>query len=283
MLKPADSNPNFGFQDRHFTQLCDLVYTHTGIKLTEAKKELVHRRFSPRLKKLQMESFDEYLDLIKSGDKAELVEFSNAITTNLTSFFRENHHFEYLKTDCVPRILEDNRVSKKIRIWSAGCSTGPEPYSIAMVLREAIPDIARWDVKILATDLDTTCLNKSAEGYYSEKVVENIPDERLHRWFTKSNDGRETLYQTKDELKSLITFNPLNLLRPFPFKGDFDVIFCRNVFIYFDKDTQKEVIANFAKHQAPGASLIVGHSENLTKVTSDYELVGQTVYTRLGK
>lgn len=282
VLKPADSNPNFGFQDHHFTQLCDLVYTHTGIKLTEAKKELVHRRFSPRLKKLQMASFDEYLDLIKSGDKEELVEFSNAITTNLTSFFRENHHFEYLKNDCLPRILKENNTSKKIRIWSAGCSTGPEPYSIAMVLREAIPNIERWDVKILATDLDTTCLNTSAEGNYSEKVVESVPDARRSRFFTKTKSGDEHTYRIKDELKSLITFNPLNLLKPFPFKGNFDVIFCRNVFIYFDKETQKEIIAKFAKHQAPGASLIAGHSENLIKVTSDYELAAQTVYKRLG-
>lgn len=279
MLTPADSN--HGFQDRHFSQLCDLVYTHTGIKLAESKRELVHRRFSPRLKKLNLESFDDYLALIKSGDKDELVEFSNAITTNLTSFFRENHHFEFLKDECLPMLREKNRLTKKIRIWSAGCSTGPEPYSLAMVLREAIPDLDRWDAKILATDLDTQCLATSAQGHYSEKVVETVSDERKKRWFVKSDDGGEKVFTPKDELKSLITFNPLNLLQPFPFKGNFDVIVCRNVFIYFDKPTQQKILSKFAAHQEQGDSLIVGHSENLSKVTSDYELAGQTIYTRL--
>lgn len=281
MLTPTDSQSHHGFEDRHFSQLCELVYAHTGIQLSESKRELVHRRFSPRLKKLQLTSFDEYLALVESGDKNELVEFSNAITTNLTSFFRENHHFEFLKNELFPKLREKNKVTKKIRIWSAGCSTGPEPYSLAIVLREAIPDIDKWDAKILATDLDTNCLATSAEGSYSEKVVETVSKERIQRWFHQSQNEREKVYIAKDELKSLITFNSLNLLKPFPFKGDFDVIICRNVFIYFDKLTQQTIISKFSAHQKPGDSLIVGHSENLAKVTSDYELNRQTIYTRL--
>lgn len=277
MLTPS----KYGFDEQHFAQLRELVYTHTGIKLEETKRELVHRRFSPRLKELKMESFSDYIALVKSGDKDELVKFSNAITTNLTSFFRENHHFDFLKNECFPQLRERNRSSKKIRIWSAGCSTGPEPYSVAMVLREAIPDIDRWDAKILATDIDTQCLSTSAQGHYSEKVVETVSEERKNRWFTKTNVDGEQVYVPKDELKSLITFNPLNLLQPFPFKGNFDVIICRNVFIYFDKPTQQKIIAKFAEHQNLDDYLVVGHSENLSKVTSNYHLVGQTVYQRL--
>ncbi|MFK7865096.1 MAG: protein-glutamate O-methyltransferase CheR, partial [Pseudohongiellaceae bacterium] len=249
MLTSTNSQSTYSLDDRHFSQLCELVYTHTGIQLTDAKRELVHRRFSPRLKKLQLNDFGEYLALVKSGDKDEIVEFSNAITTNLTSFFRENHHFDFLRDEFFPMLREKNALSKKIRIWSAGCSTGPEPYSLAIVLREAIPDIDRWDAKILATDLDTNCVATSAQGNYTQKVVETVSEARLNRWFSQSDNGREKIYTAKDELKSLITFNPLNLLKPFPFKGKFDVIICRNVFIYFDKPTQKTIISKFAAHQ----------------------------------
>ncbi len=258
-----------------------MVYEHTGIKLSQAKRELVTRRFSPRLKKLGLQDYDDYLNLVRSGDPSELVEFANAITTNLTSFFRENHHFDYLKSECIPKIIQQNKVNKKLRIWSAGCSTGPEPYSIAMVLRESITSLDSWDARILATDIDTGCLEKAASGLYTEKTVEGVSPERRHRWFDQVAVGSEPMMQAKDTLRSLIKFNQLNLLTAFPFSGNFDVIFCRNVFIYFDKPTQQEVIRKFANHQKPGDLLIIGHSENLHSISTQYKLVGQTIYQKM--
>lgn len=282
MLTSIHSTEAPVLHDKQFEQLCKLVYEHTGIKLGEAKRELVTRRFSPRLKKLGLQDFDEYLSLVRSGDQGELVEFTNAITTNLTSFFRENHHFEYLKNECLPKIVQQNKATRKLRIWSAGCSTGPEPYSIAMVLREAIPSIDAWDVKILATDIDTGCVATAANGIYTEKTVEGVSAERRKRWFDQDSSGSEPMLQAKDSLKSLIRFNQLNLLTPFPFKRSFDVIFCRNVFIYFDKPTQEEVIRKFASYQKPGDILMIGHSENLHSIKAEYQLVGQTIYQKMG-
>jgi chemotaxis protein methyltransferase CheR len=269
--------------DGQFDQLCKLIYEHTGIKLTQAKRELVSRRFLPRLKSLGLQDFDDYLALIRSGDEAELVEFGNAITTNLTSFFRENHHFEFLKKDHLAILAQRNKLTKRLRIWSAGCSTGPEPYSIAMVLHEAMPGLNSWDAKILATDLDTACLAKAAAGLYSEKTVEGISTGRQQRWFDRVQQGDEVMMQAKECLQSLVRFNQLNLLGPFPFAGKFDVIFCRNVFIYFDKPTQQEIVRKFADHQREGDLLIIGHSENLHSIATKYELVGQTIYRRMAK
>lgn len=282
MLTSTHSTVAPVLHDKQFEQLCKLVYEHTGIKLGEAKRELVTRRFSPRLKKLGLQDFDEYLSLVRSGDQGELVEFTNAITTNLTSFFRENHHFDYLKNECLPKIVQQNKATRKLRIWSAGCSTGPEPYSIAMVLREAIPSIDAWDVKILATDIDTGCVATAANGIYTEKTVEGVSAERRKRWFDQDASSSEPMLQAKDSLKSLIRFNQLNLLTPFPFKQSFDVIFCRNVFIYFDKPTQEEVIRKFASYQKPGDILMIGHSENLHSIKAEYQLVGQTIYQKMG-
>ena len=275
-----DSASAFELQDKQFDELRELVFEHTGIRLSEVKKQLVSRRFTPRLKALGISDFREYCEIIRSGDKDELVEFSNVITTNLTSFFRENHHFEYLKNELIPKLKKQNSSTKKIRIWSAGCSTGQEPYSIAMVIRECFSDIKSWDIKILATDLDTTCLDKCKLGEYEERLIEGISNSRLTKWFDKSENGGVETLTAKPELKSLIHFKHLNLMKPFPFKGDFDAIFCRNVLIYFDKPTQKMLIEKYARHQLKGAPLIIGHSENLTTVTDTYKLVSQTVYLR---
>ncbi|NKB35278.1 MAG: chemotaxis protein CheR [Pseudomonadales bacterium] len=268
------------FESKHFDSLRRLVTKHTGIKLADSKVEMVYRRFAPRIKKLGLDDFGEYCKILKSDDYEEITRFSNIITTNHTSFFRENHHFEYLSNTRLPELKKKKSKSRRIRIWSAGCSSGEEAYSIAMVLLESIPDIDCWDVKILATDINTDCLKKCEQAIYSGKSLENISRLRLKRWFQCEEKNGRIRAQVRPELQSLITFKALNLMEEWPFSGQFDVILCRNVMIYFDKTTQKKLIDKFSRHQKTGDTLIIGHSENISMISDDYSICGQTTYCR---
>jgi chemotaxis protein methyltransferase CheR len=224
-----------------------------------------------------MDSFTEYCDLLRAEDENELVNFVNAITTNLTSFFREKHHFEYLKDEIIPSIINQNNGSKRIRIWSAGCSTGEEPYTTAMVLRGAIPNIKTWDVKILATDLDSNVVATAKAGIYAEERIEGIDASLKKRWFTRKDDQ----VQVSPDLKELITFNQMNLMHDWPFKGPFDLIFCRNVVIYFSKDTQRKLVTRYADYTKDNGHLFLGHSESLFKVSERYKLIRNTMYQKI--
>jgi chemotaxis protein methyltransferase CheR len=227
-----------------------------------------------------LQSFSAYRDLLANNPEGpEMVEFVNAITTNLTSFFRESHHFEYLRDQVLLPMMKRNS-SQRLRIWSAGCSTGEEPYSIAMTVREALPENARHDVKILATDLDSDVLSKGRNGIYGQDRTKGLSSERMARFFREQHEGGAVTYRVTPELSELITFNQLNLMNPLPMKGPLDVIFCRNVIIYFDKDTQRELFRKYAQLQRPGDILFLGHSENMFKVSDDYTLVGRTIYRR---
>lgn len=263
-----------------FDALRQLVLQHTGISLSEAKLELVKRRFTPRLRELKLNSFSSYIKYIKNNHADELTHFSNAITTNLTSFFREKHHFEYMKKAVIPHLLTKNYTSRKIRIWSAGCSTGQEPYTLAMVLRENIPDFHRWDVQILATDLDKKCLEIAREGVYRGADLEKAPSTVRSQWFLKCRGSSSDKVKVKQELKEMVSFLHLNLIHDWPMRGPFDIIFCRNVFIYFNKERQKEFVSRFADLQQPGNHLFIGHSETIGDLTDCYRLTGQTVYGR---
>jgi chemotaxis protein methyltransferase CheR len=271
----------FDLSDSEFDRLRELVHEHTGIALSAAKRELVYGRLGRRLRTLGLHSFSAYCKLIESGQREELQELTNAITTNLTSFFRENHHFEQLAGEILPQIAQKNSAARRLRLWSAGCSTGEEPYSIAMTLREAQEQFRGWDVKLLATDIDSNVLAVGAEGVYREDRFKGVSEQRLKRCFAPA-PGRPDHFAATADLKSLITFKQLNLLGTWPMHGPFDVIFCRNVVIYFDKDTQRQLFDRMADLQAPGSWLLVGHSENLHTVTQRYKLVGKTVYRRIG-
>lgn len=279
-MEPA-SEQKLNFEKQYFDKFRSLVTEHTGIKLAESKVDMVYRRFAPRLKKLGLNDFGEYYEILQGENPVEILEFSNLITTNLTSFFREKHHFEYLSKTAFPQMLARKVNSRRLRVWSAGCSTGEEPYSIAITLKESIPDIHQWDARILATDLDTNCLERAKAGSYPVKGLEGVSAGRQQKWFDESKTGELTLVQAKPELKSLIAFKYLNLMRPLPFSGQFDIIFCRNVMIYFDKATQKELIDKYAAIQSPGDLLIIGHSENIGSLTNDYSLIGNTIYQRV--
>jgi chemotaxis protein methyltransferase CheR len=270
----------FSFGEEDFAALRELVKTHTGIHLSEQKREMVYGRLSRRLRALGLESFRAYRALLERGDSDELVQFCNAITTNLTSFFREAHHFQYLREELLGSRAANARTSRRLRFWSAGCSSGEEPYSLAMTIHEALSDVRRWDIKILATDLDTEVLGRGQRGVYEEERVRGLPAPRLERFFQRDGSGTSASYTVTPELRELITFRELNLMHALPMKGPFDAIFCRNVVIYFDKDTQRELFARIARLQRPGDVLFLGHSESLYRVSDEYTLVGKTIYRR---
>lgn len=280
MLKQAE----FIFTDEDFASLRKLVREITGISLNDAKRELVYGRLSRRLRALGLKAFADYRDLLLSpGGAAEFGEFTNAITTNLTSFFRENHHFEYLRDNYLALLAQKAGASRRIRIWCSAASTGEEPYSIAMTVVEAIPEWERWDIKILATDIDTEVLDKCRQGVYREDRVAGMARARVDRHFDRIQDSTGTRYKVKPHLANMIAFRQLNLMHKLPMRGPLDVIFCRNVIIYFDKDTQRDLFERMAPLQRPGDLLFLGHSESLFKVSESWNLVGKTVYRRAGR
>jgi chemotaxis protein methyltransferase CheR len=278
--RAEDKLREFDFGETDFNELRALVRQETGISLSDAKRELVYGRVARRLRALGMTSFRAYRQRLAAGDAQELVEFCNAVTTNLTSFFREGHHFEYLKERFLLPKLGDPNASRRIRIWSSACSTGEEPYSIAMTVLEAIPDIRSWNIKILATDLDSEVLARAQSGVYAEERVRSLGARRLAAHFTEGRQGGTRAYKARPELANLITFRQLNLMHRLPMSGPLDVIFCRNVVIYFDKDTQRDLFARMSKLQRTGDLLMLGHSESLFKVCDDYSLIGKTIYRR---
>ena len=271
----------FEFRNEDFEALRTLVKRLTGINLSDQKRELVYGRLARRLRALQLRSFTQYRDLLAQDGGREIAQFCNAITTNLTSFFREPHHFEYLR-ERVLSPMAASGAARRLRIWSAGCSSGEEPYSVAMTVLETLPEAHRWDVRILATDLDSDMLERGRRGLYGEERLESVSPQRRNRFFTEHRGREGSSYEVTAELKALITFKQLNLMHALPMRGPLDAIFCRNVVIYFDKDTQRDLFARIARLQQPGNLLFLGHSESLFKVSEDYTLIGKTVYRRAG-
>ncbi|HTX23264.1 MAG TPA: protein-glutamate O-methyltransferase CheR [Steroidobacteraceae bacterium] len=269
----------FSFGNEDFEALRRLVKALTGINLSDQKRELVYGRLSRRLRALDLKSFRDYRAVL-AADPRELVHFTNAITTNLTSFFRERHHFDYLREEVLGPLAGDPHAPRRLRIWSAGCSTGEEPYSIALSVMQALPDLAGWDVRILATDVDSDVLARARTGTYALERVRGIAPELLARFFTEQREAPEPSYRVAPELAALVTFRQLNLMDKWPMQGPLDVIFCRNTVIYFDKETQREVFTRIAALQRPGDRLLLGHSESLFQVSADYSLVGRTIYRR---
>jgi chemotaxis protein methyltransferase CheR len=270
----------FAFGNEDFEALRTLVKQLTGINLSDQKRELVYGRLARRLRALQLRSFAEYREVLANDGGKEIVEFCNAITTNLTAFFREPHHFEYLREHVLKPLAADPTASRKLRIWSAGCSTGEEPYSIAITILETLQDLRRWDIRILATDLDSDVLQRGQRGTYAAERVRGLSPERISRFFSQREERKELHYQVNPEVAALIAFKQLNLMHPLPMKGPLPVIFCRNVIIYFDKDTQRHLFSRIAHLQRPGDLLFLGHSESLFKVSEDYGLIGRTIHRR---
>lgn len=260
------------FTKQDFQQISKLVYDAMGIVLGDHKHDMVYRRLSKRVNELNLSSFREYINFVESQPE-EISMIANAITTNLTSFFREGHHFETLEKLVLEHI---NSNKKSLRIWSAGCSNGAEPHTIAMVVREALKERKGYDVKILATDLDTNMLDFGSKGEYEIDWAEKIP--ARYKKYIKAGDQT---FEAVESIKELIHFKRLNLLEPWPMSKKFDVIFCRNVVIYFDKPTQKVLFNRYADMMNPDGYLFIGHSENITSLTDRFELLGKTTYKRV--
>lgn len=270
---PDERDREFHFTNKEFDFLRDLVAKHAGIVLSENKFELVYGRLSKRIRILKLNTFAEYCNHLTAPGSNELPEFLNAITTNLTAFFRENHHFEFLTKTLFPEIVKRNK-NKVVQIWSAGCSTGEEPYSIAMTALEFFPK--DWTIKIFATDLDSEVLSTAKNGIYKTKSIESVPPDRLKRWFFKGKGKNSEMAKVSPELQEIITFHQLNLMEKWPMKTQFDLMFCRNVIIYFNKDTQRKLIDRYADQLVDGACLFIGHSESLFRVSERFEKIEST-------
>lgn len=273
----------FTISDKEFRQLREFIYLHTGIALSDHKRALVCSRLGKRLRHIGLQKYQDYYHLLVEQDPNgdELTHMINAITTNKTDFLREPHHFDYLCKTLFPEWRKQLTAHgrRRLRIWSAGTATGEEAYSIAMTVLDAFPDIAQWDIKILATDIDTNVLARAERGIYSLSQVQRIPEPQLRRYFLKGVKGCSGYVRVKPALQNLIRFRHLNLMQnPWPMHGPFDVIFCRNVIIYFDKTTQRSLLNRMETLMHPGAHLMLGHSEALHGITSRFDFVSHSIY-----
>ena len=266
--------------DAEFDKLRDLVYKISGISLANTKKELVVSRFSKRVKALKLNSFSEYHDLLVSpGGFSEVQNFINSITTNKTDFFREPHHFDFIASSFVPQVVASNR--PVVRIWSAACSTGEEPYTIAMVMSKYLVEPYGIPVKILATDIDTSVLKTAARGVYDSQAISPVPEAYLKKYFLKGKDDSFGLFKIKDEIRKMVTFKQLNFVAAeYPITSTFDIIFCRNVIIYFSSETKKLVISRLFRYLNEGGYIMMGHSETLFNMIDGLVYLKNTIYQK---
>ena len=273
---------SYDFTDDDFDYIRALIGEYSGIHLNQGKRELVYARLTKRIRELGLPDFRQYCDLLRSGDQEELIACVNAITTNVTSFFREEHHFSFLAETVLPWLIKQHTGSGpgKLRIWSAGCSSGEEPYSIEMTLQDN-PALEKWDVKILATDLDSNVLQRARQGIYRMDQIDKVSDAKRKRWFLRGENTNLGQVKIRPELKSRIYFRQMNLMGPWPAHGPFQVIFCRNVVIYFDKTIQKQLFQRFADVLSPEGYLFIGHSENLFGVSDRFQSIGRTIYRKI--
>jgi chemotaxis protein methyltransferase CheR len=278
------ANGEYPLRRRDLLDIAAMIYADAGISLNETKASLVYSRLSKHIRNLGLSGFKEYCSLVSSpAGAAERREMLSHLTTNFTRFFRENHHFEHLKTEVLPELLARAKNGGRVRIWSAACSDGQEPYSIALTVLSMMPNAADFDFRILATDIDPKILTLARAGAYDETALETVSPAMRKQWFQSEIQGRRK-FLIDDRVKRLITFNELNLMAQWPFKGKFDVIFCRNVVIYFDEPTQVKIWSRFADLLPVGGHLYIGHSE---RVSGDAKHVldntGITTYRHLGK
>ncbi|MDH3760628.1 MAG: protein-glutamate O-methyltransferase CheR [Gammaproteobacteria bacterium] len=272
----APIRKEFEFTREDFDYLRKVVSDATGIVSSEDKYTMYYSRLAARLRALGLADFRAYRDYLGKNTETESIELINSVTTNLTSFFRENHHFDYLRDNVIPQKRQNGE--RRLRIWSAGCSSGEEAYSIAITLQQAITDLNHWDIRILATDIDSQVLTAAREGIYDPARIVNLDELVLKRFFAPvANDTRGRV-RVDDSLRRMIQFQQLNLLHRWPMREKFDLIFCRNVIIYFGAETKVELVDRFADQLVGDGLLMMGHSESLYRTSERFELLGKTVY-----
>jgi chemotaxis protein methyltransferase CheR len=275
----------FPLTRRDLSEIAAMIYSDAGIYLNETKASLVYSRLSKHIRQLGLRDFRSYCDLVSSPQgAAERREMLSFLTTNFTRFFRENHHFDHLRTEVLPGLISRLKSGGRARIWSAASSDGQEPYSIALTALSVMPNIADYDFKILATDIDPKILAAARLGAYDANSLETVSPQMRKQYFSEVTvDGRQK-WQVSDQVKRLITYNELNLMANWPFKGKFDVIFCRNVVIYFDEPTQVRIWNRFSDLLPEGGHLYIGHSERVSGEAKAYfDNTGITTYKFIGK
>jgi chemotaxis protein methyltransferase CheR len=270
------------FSDAMFDRIRQFMHEKTGVVLNDAKKDMVFGRLYKHITLTGLSSFATLCDALEAGDVVQQNVVINAITTNLTSFYRERHHFDFLSEQVIQDLMEANSTTRRIRIWSAGCSSGEEAYSIAMCLLDKVPALSDWDIKILATDVDLNMLAQAKTGVYAIDRLEGISPELRKRWFRKGQGRNQQKVKIKEDLKQFVRVKYLNLLESWPMEGPFDIIFCRNVVIYFDKNTRQRLFDRFANILTAEGHLFIGHSENLFDISKRFRPLGQTVYQKKG-
>jgi len=265
-----------------FEKISGLVKSLSGINLRAGKEELVKARLSKRLRQLGMSGFNEYMEYLEADDSGEEITcMLDALSTNVTHFFREAPHFECLARKVLPQIIaQGGTPGRKLRVWSAGCASGEEPYSIAISLWEHVPGLGAWDARILATDISTRMLSISRVGTYSEDGIQGISAEIRRKYFIQAGQGEGCRYAVKNDVRRLVHFARLNLMASWPMNGPFDIIFCRNVMIYFDTETQATLVGRFADLLRSGGFLFVGLSESLANIEHGLTYVQPSVYLK---
>lgn len=270
---------------RDLADIAAMIYADAGIYLNDTKASLVYSRLSKHIRNLGLSGFKDYCALVSSEHGAAARrEMLSHLTTNFTRFFRENHHFDHLRDEVLPGLIARAKSGGRVRIWSAACSDGQEPYSIALTVLGLFPNAADYDFKILATDIDPKILAQARAGLYDDGALETVSAPMRKQWFQEVDAGGRRKHQISDKVKRLITFNELNLMAQWPFKGGFDVIFCRNVVIYFDEPTQVKIWSRFAGLLPQGGHLYIGHSERVSGEAKDqFDNTGITTYKFIGK
>jgi chemotaxis protein methyltransferase CheR len=272
----------FLFTSSDFRTIAAMLHGDAGIDLPHSKATLVYSRLAKRLRLLGLESFRDYCALVSSQDGGdERTRMLAALTTNVTRFFREPHHFEHLKTQVLPALIKRAKDGGRVRIWSAACSSGQEPYSIALTVLSLLPDAAQYDIKILASDIDPNMVAEGAGGVYGAAALQPVPTALRDRWFVPvQQKSQEKCWGVGEELRDLVAFRELNLIGEWPMKGKFQAIFCRNVVIYFNDDTQVKVWNRFVPLLEDGGHLYIGHSERVSgPAASVLKPTGITTYT----
>ncbi len=269
---------NATLTDKEFEQFQSLIYQQVGIKLDTPKKSLLTSRLGKRLRELQLPSYQAYYDRVcAKGGEEELTQLVDLISTNKTDFFREPGHFDFLRE----QVLSQVQATRSLRIWSSASSSGEEPYTIAMTLTDAIPDRSRWDIKVLASDISTRVLAKAAAGIYDDERVAQLPQDVVRRHFLRGKGEQTGKFKVRKHLSEMIAFRRINLMAPaFPIKTPLDVIFCRNVMIYFDRSTQATLMGKFYRYLRPGGYLFIGHSESLQWIEHQFTYVKPTIYQK---